>query len=301
MKQRSSPSGILALLAVAATALSITAFLDAGVLPGSFVTISLSPAGTRVHFHGRLHQGPPSKIVERAKVNPTTLSAGPLLFLGALAGFWALKSQPPQRKVSLHATQIRFTPLQRAVNLEANLLHHRVPPLGSRQIPPKGFGSNGGNVVELEFEKRDRNGTSCLMEAALKGEVMRLKELAKSSEINAKDNFGWSALQYAVYGQQLAAAKALLDLGADVDTVSCTGRTPLMLAVTSNLKLSSLLVDLLLKEGADPSMPDKENYTAYDHSRRRNLNVSPKVRQLLKKAHGAVRHTKKIIQWLKRR
>merc|ERR1712061_54395 len=90
------------------------------------------------------------------------------------------------------------------------------------------------------------------------------KLVADGADINAQDDFGWTALRYAVRSNHPYAAQALVDLGADVNMPSKSGRTPLMSVAANGLKT---MVQGLLDAGADTSMTDKEGLTAYDHAR----------------------------------
>jgi len=110
--------------------------------------------------------------------------------------------------------------------------------------------------------------TTKLMRAALEGDNVMMKILLEedSSEefINAQDEFGWTALRYAVRSQNAAAARLLaVDFKADINLASTSGSTPLMAAARNNLVE---MVTGLVNCGADITAVDNEGLTAYDYA-----------------------------------
>jgi len=80
-----------------------------------------------------------------------------------------------------------------------------------------------------------------------------------SSDLNATQADGSTALHWASYSVDHELVKALLDAGAKADTTNSFGSSPLMEAV----KLADVeLVRLLLGAGADPDSPNQDNQTA---------------------------------------
>merc|ERR1719161_1339591 len=83
-----------------------------------------------------------------------------------------------------------------------------------------------------------------LMKAAWEGDTQTLYSLLTGTrgeevveDINAQDEFGWTAIRYAVRNQQAAAARMLaVDFKADINLPSKSGRTPLMSAAGNSLE-----------------------------------------------------------------
>jgi ankyrin repeat protein len=149
------------------------------------------------------------------------------------------------------------------------------------------------DVVQKLLEQKAKvdlqgySGLTALMLAAENNQLSIVKTLlSRNADPNLQDNNGWTALMKAVFrgntacvvtladrsrqeinrGLLVAAlmghketAKALLDLGAEIDSRAEDGRTPLMLAAS---KGNADLVSFLLHEGADPSLADKSGETA---------------------------------------
>jgi hypothetical protein len=92
-----------------------------------------------------------------------------------------------------------------------------------------------------------------LILAARTGRVQALRALvAADADVDRPDDRqGWSALLHAVHRNQLDAAGALLELGADPDRGSRSGFTPLMMASSYG---NTRMVELLLRGGANPHL-----------------------------------------------
>eukprot|EP00933_Yihiella_yeosuensis_P072342 TRINITY_DN80711_c0_g1_i1.p1 TRINITY_DN80711_c0_g1~~TRINITY_DN80711_c0_g1_i1.p1 ORF type:complete len:194 (+),score=33.43 TRINITY_DN80711_c0_g1_i1:131-712(+) len=105
-----------------------------------------------------------------------------------------------------------------------------------------------------------------ILAAAHANDVEKIKALAADGEdIDSQDMYGWTALRYAVRGRNPEAVEALLELGANCNLASQSGRTPLMSAAGNGL---STMIRVLLKNGADRFAKDSAGRTAYDHSMR---------------------------------
>lgn len=108
-------------------------------------------------------------------------------------------------------------------------------------------------------------GASPLMIAAWAGDDAKIKSLVDDGAVlDEQDDFGWTAIRYAVRNSKPAAAQTLVDLGADVNLASKTGRTPLMSSAGNGLVD---MVDGLLKSGADVTLKDNNGMTALEHAR----------------------------------
>jgi ankyrin repeat protein len=106
--------------------------------------------------------------------------------------------------------------------------------------------------------------------AARSNDVELLAELGKPATA-ASDAFGRSSLATACTSGALAAAKWLLDNGADVRATDSFGTTPLMLTAEAAEGGSAVsLVELLLQHGAEVASVDQEKRSALFYAARRN-------------------------------
>lgn len=100
-----------------------------------------------------------------------------------------------------------------------------------------------------------------LLAAAEKGDLGKLRGLLEQgAALNAAKPGKDSALGYAVMFGQPAAARLLLDAGADVNHRGAYGRTPLHYAVGRSLELTALLIE----RGADLRARQDGDYDALD-------------------------------------
>eukprot|EP00439_Symbiodinium_sp_Y106_P050272 s1303_g6.t1 len=140
------------------------------------------------------------------------------------------------------------------------------------------------------------SGCTELMQAAYKGDTKKaptrfaqrtamcfsaeVKALVDGgADINQQDAYGWTAVRYAVRNRQVKSTQTLLDLGADVNIASKTGRTPLMSAAGNGLEE---LCKLLVEQGdADIMAADEGGKTAYDLALRTGPLGSDLIRDLV--------------------
>jgi len=135
---------------------------------------------------------------------------------------------------------------------------------------------NTHGVDDGEFQ------TTPLMKAAFDGSVAEVKKLAGAgAELNAQDEYGWTALRFAARAGKVEAAGALIELGADVNLASKSGTTPLMSAAGSGY---SEMIEFLLKAGADTTAVNNAGETAFRISMRGGVTGCAKCRQLLSEA-----------------
>ncbi|HEX3446478.1 MAG TPA: ankyrin repeat domain-containing protein [Chthoniobacterales bacterium] len=103
-------------------------------------------------------------------------------------------------------------------------------------------------------DKEDNNGWTALSTAAYHGSARCVQILADRSKTDLS-----RALLFATLSERKDVIKILLDYGAEVDSRSGDGRTPLILAASKGNKD---LVSMLLQAGADPSLTDQSGATA---------------------------------------
>ena len=118
----------------------------------------------------------------------------------------------------------------------------------------------------LNVEARNAKDESPLMMAAIKGNVEAVKALiAGDADVNKT---GWTPLHYAASAgspQHAVIISLLLENHAYIDAASPNGTTPLMMAAHYG---STEAVQLLLDEGADPSLKNQLGLTAADFALR---------------------------------
>lgn len=119
---------------------------------------------------------------------------------------------------------------------------------------------------QVNVEARNAQDESPLMMAALKGNLEAVKALlARDADVNKT---GWAPLHYAASaGSRLHVAiiALLLENHAYIDATSPNGTTPLMMAAQYG---SNEAVQLLLDEGADPTLKNQLGLTAADFALR---------------------------------
>lgn len=118
----------------------------------------------------------------------------------------------------------------------------------------------------VNVEARNGQDESPLMMAALKGNVDAVKALiACDADVNKR---GWTPLHYAASAgspQHAVIISLLLENYAYIDAASPNGTTPLMMAAHYG---SIEAVQLLLEEGADPTLKNQLGLTAADFALR---------------------------------
>lgn len=119
---------------------------------------------------------------------------------------------------------------------------------------------------QVDVEARNAQDESPLMMAALKGNMEAVKALlARDADVNKT---GWAPLHYAASAgsrQHVAIIALLLENHAYIDATSPNGTTPLMMAAQYG---SNEAVQLLLDEGADPTLKNQLGLTAADFALR---------------------------------
>ena len=119
---------------------------------------------------------------------------------------------------------------------------------------------------QVNVEARNAQDESPLMMAALKGNVDAVKALlARDADVNKT---GWAPLHYAASAgspQHAQIISLLLERHAYIDAASPNGTTPLMMAAHYG---STEAVQLLLEEGADPTLKNQLGLAATDFAMR---------------------------------
>jgi TPR repeat protein len=100
--------------------------------------------------------------------------------------------------------------------------------------------------------------TAWVIDSVRKNDAAAVQRIGKAA-VGVRDEFGRGALSYAAEAGSVAAAKGLLELGADIAAVDRAGTTALMIAAQ---RPEAAMLDLLLQRGADPQAADAEKHTA---------------------------------------
>lgn len=118
----------------------------------------------------------------------------------------------------------------------------------------------------VQVEVRNARGESPLMMAAIKGQLPLAQRLIdRKAEVNKP---GWASLHYAAANPEpvgLELTRLLLEHHAYIDAASPNQTTPLMMAARYG---SPEVVQLLLEEGADPTLRNEQNLSALDFAQR---------------------------------
>ena len=106
----------------------------------------------------------------------------------------------------------------------------------------------------------NKSGENALMMAAFDGQLALVKTLVleKKAAINKP---GWAPIHYAVTNGHLEITQFLMANGAQVNALSPSETTPLMMSIGSG---NEQLIKYLLDNGADLRMRNHEGYTAID-------------------------------------
>ncbi len=133
------------------------------------------------------------------------------------------------------------------------------------------------NVVEkllengANLESQDNKGNSPLLFAAYEGQTQMIDLLLKKgANIHAKNNLDWNALMQACEEGHYDAAKLLVEKGSKINEIEKEkGVTALMLAIW---KGSESIVKLLLENGTDTTIKDKNGDMARDYAAKAHRN-----------------------------
>ena len=134
------------------------------------------------------------------------------------------------------------------------------------------------NMSDDWFEKEQ------LHFAAQDGDLNRVKDLvAKGFPINRFDEIDKTPIHYAVEEEHFKIVNYLIKSGANVNAhnENNAGNTPLRQVAES---CSFEMAEILIKAGADPTIPGWMQITALDKASKRKKNEGKRVYQLLKEA-----------------
>jgi len=99
-----------------------------------------------------------------------------------------------------------------------------------------------------------------LISASINNDTQKVKELiAKGADINEKDEYGNTAISYAVEAENYDCIKILIKNGADVNNRNIGGWSPLIIATKNG---DADIVKILLDSGADPNLKGGYGWTA---------------------------------------
>jgi ankyrin len=161
-----------------------------------------------------------------------------------------------------------WTPLHLAAKLGPTDAVMALLKAGARTDVKNGAGQTPLQVAAHELIRQQLRqsasappGTDAFHEAAVAGDVVKLETLAKAAPALVKEAAGVvrdTALHAAVRAGQLAAARWLVEQGADVDALNGVEESPILLATASE---HVEMVELLLKSGANPDPPASQQQT----------------------------------------
>ncbi|KFW80884.1 Serine/threonine-protein phosphatase 6 regulatory ankyrin repeat subunit C, partial [Manacus vitellinus] len=117
----------------------------------------------------------------------------------------------------------------------------------------------------FDINTPDNLGRTCLHAAASGGNVECLNLLLSSgADLRRRDKFGRTPLHSAAANGSYQCTMTLVTAGGSINEADCKGCTPLHYAAASDTYRSCL--EFLLDNGADPSLRDKQGYTAVHYA-----------------------------------
>jgi ankyrin repeat protein len=119
---------------------------------------------------------------------------------------------------------------------------------------------NEHKAIDVKLRRWSRNTKDVdLYIAACSGDLAKVKRLTQEgSEVDRKDEWGWTALYWAMRGKQKEVVEFLIAQGANVNVKGAKDLTPLHLAITNNQKE---LIEMLIAKGVDVNAKDEKGDT----------------------------------------
>jgi ankyrin repeat protein len=119
---------------------------------------------------------------------------------------------------------------------------------------------NEHKAIDIKLRRWSRKTTGVgLYIGAWSGDLAKVKRLIQEgSDVDRKDEWGWTALYWAMRGNQKEVAEFLIAEGANVNAKGEKGLIPLHLAVTNNQKK---LIDMLIDKGANVNVKGEKDQT----------------------------------------
>lgn len=144
---------------------------------------------------------------------------------------------------------------------------------GRSRVSALANAANAGNarVIRALHEARDDVTAQALDGAIRNGDIEVARALLDlGADVNAAPGLGaveWSLIERAVFNNDLELARLFIGRGADVNHVDSEGYTPLLLAASIDFG-DSEMIDLLLKSGARVDVRNKAGETPLDLARK---------------------------------
>lgn len=112
----------------------------------------------------------------------------------------------------------------------------------------------------IDVNLNNKSGENPLMIASIEGQLSLVEAMVLKNKAQVNKT-GWTPLHYASSTGKLSVAEFLIANGAQVNALSPSDTTPLMMAVSSG---NDLLIKFLLDKGADLALRNHEGYSAID-------------------------------------
>ena len=179
-----------------------------------------------------------------------------------------------------------FTPLLRAI-LARPWRPETIEQLLKAGADPNGAATDGNTALHCAIDVAPRRG---------KGEERILRMLLRAgASLNRRQCHGWTPLLCAILRGRVAAARLLLEAGADPDECMPreavpafnAGRTALMVALTS--RNADQLLQALLDAGANPDAVDLHGMTFFEYAAVLADGPRPALRMYARRSLGIVR------------
>ena len=148
----------------------------------------------------------------------------------------------------------------------------------------------GIGFVGYSADKQSAEQSASLFEAAVKNNALDAQRFINEGiDVNAKGDYGKTALMYAAECNSVDVAKLLIKAKADVNAKDIEGKTALMYTAEYN---SADVAELFIKAKADINAKDNDGYTALKYAMDGGY---PDIVQLIKEANtkGAKQKNKK--------